>query len=901
MLLESVNTVRRVCFASVAAIVVAASVAAQSPSLGSPVFLAGDRAVTASAGDQSEPVIAQGAGTLLAVWTDERTDLGGAVAPSSAYAAGSEQDVFGVRLDATGRPLDATSFPIAIGASLQEKPVAAWNGTAWLVAWVSREPTQFFYAAGIRAVRVSAQGQVLDAVPIPVLTYQNSSDADVAITSDGTNWIVAARGTSAGESDVVATRVSPQGQVLDPGGTTIHASPSQLVFDLQLSFAQNVVLAAWVQSGVVNARRLGGDLTPLGVAFQPGGAASAFSVASNGAEFLIAWQQRSTQPFSGSVRATRLTPGGSVLDPGGFLVTSAIDAVNARAKATWDGTRWFVSWGRSIGLGQIGMTAARISAAGIVLDTAGIAVSPAAASVSTQASTIGGLPGGGAVVAWIDRRSGGPFPQDVQAAVVDAAGQVGADFPVSIAAPAQWPADIASDGTGFLVVFRSESSGVERILAQPLDGAGIASGPPIEVGRGITSGPCVAWNGSCYLVAWSDGTGRAVRVAADGTPIDAQPTAVMPGTVTDVAALGDVFLVVGTHAPTTLHLRYAYGTRVRGADGAVVGSPLQLGGSFARVPAVAALGGRWLVAWQQHFSHDNPNTNLRAVFVDGAGQATQSFPMGGGVSPYQVAIASNGSLALVVWHDERNGRANRDIFATRVRPDGSQPDPGGRPIATAPGDQVAPAVAWDGSVFHVAWQDQRAATFFVDRRFEIFGARVDTSNTVLDPNHYAITAGLGANLTPSVAAAGGEAIYTYTTLAPLAPLGSLRVATRATGRVPSPWRDLGLALGAARLTGSGTMQPSTSIALSVTGAVPLAPGALAIGLARFDALLLGGTLVPIPQFVLPLTTDAAGRFTLKLPWAGVATGTRFYIQAWVADPSAPQAWGATNALEAIVP
>ena len=69
---------------------------------------------------------------------------------------------------------------------------------------------------------------------------------------------------------------------------------------------------------------------------------------------------------------------------------------------------------------------------------------------------------------------------------------------------------------------------------------------------------------------------------------------------------------------------------------------------------------------------------------------------------------------------------------------------------------------------------------------------------------------------------------------------------------------------------------------------------------RIDAAFAGGTLVPSPDAILPLTLDADGAFTTLGKWPnGIAAGNDFYFQVWILDPAGPRGLAATNALLAM--
>ena len=51
-------------------------------------------------------------------------------------------------------------------------------------------------------------------------------------------------------------------------------------------------------------------------------------------------------------------------------------------------------------------------------------------------------------------------------------------------------------------------------------------------------------------------------------------------------------------------------------------------------------------------------------------------------------------------------------------------------VSGAPGDQMQPTVAWNGSNYLVAWRDHRSSGY------DVFGARVSSGGSVLDPRDF---------------------------------------------------------------------------------------------------------------------------------------------------------------------
>ena len=59
---------------------------------------------------------------------------------------------------------------MAAGPGAQENPKVAWNGTHWLVVFESTgvSGTGYYYEKSLKAVRVAANGTVVDATPIDI-------------------------------------------------------------------------------------------------------------------------------------------------------------------------------------------------------------------------------------------------------------------------------------------------------------------------------------------------------------------------------------------------------------------------------------------------------------------------------------------------------------------------------------------------------------------------------------------------------------------------------------------------------------------------------------------------------------------------------------------------------------
>jgi len=735
-----------------------------------PQFLPGDAAIGSAAGMQVEADIALGGDTYLAVWSDGRST------PNDFYpfaTEGSGTDIYGVRLDSDGNLLDSTPFVIDQRFGDQVEPRVAWNGQNWLVLW-RQEVVALPTYEELRAVRVDPSGNVLDDPPI-LIANDSSFYSDHVVEGGDGNWLVLtlANGPTDG---VLAFRVGADGAVLNPGGLLIHGTNFLLDFDL--AFAGDEYLIVWSGSfDPAQAARYTPDLQLIGTSILP----FADRVTTDGNDFLVAWASGS--PPAATIRAVRVEHGGGVGTPF-ILFTGGNQDGTCCADVTWDGTYYWVSWG--------GPRLARVTADGSVVDPGGIITIPPTTPISTP--RFERSPAGGLQLVFNHGVNGAVYPKDVFVARVPAPGQVENETLVSTSAPAQVDADFAEGDGTHLIVFRSRWSDGGRILAQRIDASGTALDPePIEVapgpipGEGVPSlgGAAVAWNGAVFLITWSDGIQiLARRMLPDGTLLDPAPLSVMDGWDPDVAALGQIFLVVGLdYLLDNPQWQATHSMRVDGATGENLdAAPNPLGGVviFARHPHVVRWGGRWLAVWQTNISHDNPVASTKAAFVDADGTTPGVISVPLAWRP-NVAVSEN--VALIVAVTNSIASATTDMAGILMAEDGTFPG-SSFVVSAAEYKQLRPAADWNGSEFIAVWEDKRNAEIYYDQRTDIYGTRIDASGTVLDPAGVPIASAAVPEVQPALLSIGATTLLAISTLRPESPLGALRIGIQVDGAAP---------------------------------------------------------------------------------------------------------------------
>lgn len=733
---------------------------AAPPTPGALQFIPGDIVPAGAWGDQTPPEIARGGSEFLAVWSDSRS-----------YE--SQNDIYGIRLDATGQPI-GLSFAINTDDGSQTTPCVAWNGTAWLVVFLSD--------GKLCAARVSTAGAVLDTPAIVIANPGASTPCSLA--SDGSGWAVVWAGRSAGNADLRGARIAADGTVRDPSGVQILPETYFVRPVGPMAFCKDRYFMTWADdSGVVVLRLTpalqkmdAGPLTIAGTAYFESNPA----IAANGTEFFITWTESDNSYWVDQIKGSRVSLAGVAAIPAGAPLNENKSGGRG-ADVAWDGTQWIAAWTGG------GVRANRISATGAVLDGTGIVLSSAGGFFDTTGAAVAGAPAGGAEVLWQDYRS--HLENDIWGASVSATAVAGPEAIVGISTPSQQNPKIVGTSNGYTVAYASLTSGLGRILVQRLDAnATPIDAEPVEVAAGSDVGePGLAWSGSRYVVTWrtrSNGRVFARRLAPDLSFQDVTPVQVMIGYNPTVAAVGDVFLVVVENSLSYYQYRDVYAQRLDGATGAKVGGMIGLYGGFAWAATVGSVGNRWLVVWEAHYSHNESIHTLTYVWVnaDGTTSPGSGLVQGSGWATSAPTVASHPQLGAIVYSTTRAPSAsNGEIYLIRVEPDGTLVDGYTGLLVTrnASGNQYAPSATWNGAEFVTAFQDDRASTPYVNYpKSDIYASRVGSDGVLLDGvGGFPVETTPASERQPAVAGSNGFTLVAASH-ARGAGFGSLRIGVR---------------------------------------------------------------------------------------------------------------------------
>jgi hypothetical protein len=575
------------------------------------------------------------------------------------YRAGSG-NIYAARLGAAGL-LDAQPIVVATDALDGYDLAATTDGDDFLLAWVSQQ-----WQTDV-AVRVAPNGQVKDTLPL--LTSAGPYRRHLSAAFDGVNYVLIGSDTSPTEQ--LEFRISVAGTVLDPTGVTLHAGVN-IDSNRQVASDGLVTVIHWHDAtGRVFVSRVDSAanlLDPAGVRIGTGftGVPEPAISAAGPGEFWVTWDGQ-----NGRVATRFFTDGGAPDSPLGVPLSATADLGDIACAealgvclAVWQDANIYGS--------AQAIVARRLTAAGAVLDNPSLPLTP-----------------------------------QVQAAPQELVPAAACNGQLCFAAWAQWAGPD-----------QRASVYAERI---GLGGLNVDAQPSLMSCEGCDWPGAVAAAASPtqFIAAWtvnSDHLAFAARMSADMTVLDSpelqldsqeannnEPlAAVFDGKQFVLAWVGDMTEIRAVTVSLTGSLSQAFTVA---SDGAA-----------QRAPSMAALGSQVLLTWV-----DEPASGDRRIlgtFLFGDGGV---FPISPAIDAVlddydqHPALAAGDGVFAELWAarkvDDAGLPGDFDVYLTRILPDGTVMDPAGIPVATGPGDQLEPALAFDGVAFRAVWRDQQAGGF----------------------------------------------------------------------------------------------------------------------------------------------------------------------------------------------
>ena len=352
---------------------------------------------------------------------------------------------------------------------------------------------------------------------------------------------------------------------------------------------------------------------------------------------------------------------------------------------------------------------------------------------------------GGAIVAWLDARSG--TQGDIYAQHVLASGVVDPGWPVDGRALSVTPIygylRMIPDGAGGAVVEwsdRNSSTGYFDIHAQHVLGSGVVGwqtdGVAVSTGYVWEDPPDIVSDGlGGAIIAWVDTRNYrwdiyAQHVLAGGAldpawPANGRALCTAPGgggTGLRIASDGAGGAIVAWDdyrgSPDQIYAQHVQASGAVDPSWPVDGRALCATFASQRAPTIVSDGaGGALIAW---VDYRNVGNDVYAQHVLATGVVDPAWPADGhnlGGAPYDqkgpTAERDGAGGALVTWWDDRTNSGRGHIYVQHVLPSGVDPawPVNGLPVCIDPSGQDTPTIAGDGAGGAIiTWRDGRGIT-----------------------------------------------------------------------------------------------------------------------------------------------------------------------------------------------
>jgi len=241
-----------------------------------------------------------------------------------------------------------------------------------------------------------------------------------------------------------------------------------------------------------------------------------------------------------------------------------------------------------------------------------------------------------------------------------------------------------------------------------------------------TNAPDLVWDGAAYGAAFIDASMNVkfVRVAADGTlltaPVTVDGSSVSCHTVT-LAWSGSEYGLAWYDARNSNN--EIYFARVSSAGALISGSELRVTNDTASsmYPSLVWRGTEWGVAWQDYRTTVCDIYYAR-ISAAGAKVGSDLQITSDAGSSYYPSLAWDGSYCGVAWQDNRT--TTYDIYFVRIDTTGKVGTD--LQVTSNAGSSLNPSLAWNGSSYAVVWHEDRGAT-----GYDIYLRRLSSAGTTL--------------------------------------------------------------------------------------------------------------------------------------------------------------------------
>ena len=276
--------------------------------------------ISETEGYQWSPSVVFGDTSYLVVWEESR----------------SGYDVYGVRVAPSGTVLDTTAVCMSTSANYQKYSSIASNGTDYIVVWQDMRSGSHYDIYGIR---VDSAGQPLDSMPIAISATQDDQFSP-AITYGNTHYLAVWIDMHNGWR-ITGKRISTAGTILDTNIVICAQGSSPCV-----AFDGTNYFVVW-DANVISGKRVseaGVLIDTVAIPISGGPWWNAFypAVTFGAPHYFVVWKEQ-ILPDEYWLYGTRVAINGIVVDTTSILISTLCDDLYKPTTA-FDGANYLVVW-----------------------------------------------------------------------------------------------------------------------------------------------------------------------------------------------------------------------------------------------------------------------------------------------------------------------------------------------------------------------------------------------------------------------------------------------------------------------------------------------------------------------------------------------------------------------------
>lgn len=655
--------------------------------------------------------IAAGSNGYLAVWQDSR---------------GVDADVFACRISPTGQLLDPAGISVCSSSMEQLDPVVAWNGTDYLVVWSDRRSSlQHIYCTRVRpnGEVIDPQGVCLSGTSGTQAYPRIASDGAgwEVVWQDsrgGSQDVYGCRVSGDGSLGRVMGLVTLAGNNEEAPDIAYNGTSFTLVWCDQRNSAttgSDIYGCRVSKSGL----RLGSDILvtsdSTGTTGITGDQLYPRIAPCGSGNCMVAWEDYRTATNYGDIYVARISSAGSLLDKLGKPIATGT-AVQEMPSIGYDGTRMLVAW-RDRTYRYV--RASRVSTSGSVLDGSGFNVSLSAAGSAGISVCSSSTPG--FWIGWNSLSTSGTVLATWVPTTGSFAGTYGTTL--SLGQDDQTSYSVADSGSEYAIVWSQRVDGKNCVMGARVSHAGVLLTPTaVNLTASIygdQTEPSIAWNGSEYLVAWTGNetystSNMDIRGLRLDSTLHAKDTSAITicsveqdQTTPCVASNGTQFMVVWEdyrNAPSTSY----YYTDIYGATVDANGTPtaiasaINMSTGFQHKPRIASNGADYYVVWEDYRSGSSQIYGVKVTASRSVASSLGTAMPATYPTQYNPQIGYGGGSYFVTWSDGMR------VSGCRVTAAGAITDVAGINIDNSPSSKDRPSSWWDGTQYQVVWEDYRS-------------------------------------------------------------------------------------------------------------------------------------------------------------------------------------------------